>query len=642
MRNQIVAALAAFLLCSTAASAQTTDELSKQIEALKNKEAAKDAEISALRSKIKSLEAQAQAPRTPVATRPPLSAITRGVPGSKAYALTPVSSWEGFYFGTGFSRNRSRIDQGTSTTVGSTTAPAPATVTDTHSLERVDFNSAGFISLGYMWQFNKFVLGLEGDYTFSQNVEVGRQYVGLAGGTCGVPFTGSFTCSGTQPHATFDTIGHLRALVGYEINPRVLGFLSAGIAIGKAEGSVHTGILTAQSPAMPMAISADSTSQNKLMLGGSVGGGFEVKLTNNFSTRFEYLHDWYSGPRTTGSTVTQVFTTLTTTQTVPSQKIKITNDAVRAALIYRFDPDGTPRSAIGELWAEMNSPAVRDPDTWGGFYVGGGLSQSNYSVSQNGGITFSIDDSTTPGVDVQGRSGWTRSAGLWSGHVLAGYRYQWGRFLIGFEGDWNFNSRASMGGNEKSPGQFGSAGAVQECYLQFQPSIVCLGLGPAQGPHFANKGHLRFTGGYVITPDLMGFLAAGWAWGDAGGAISAGAAGIVSVPPSAPLVGAATVTRVMPTERIQGVSFGGGFEMKATPQVSVRAEYYHDSYTWKHLPVGGAGFGGTIGTITTNSFAAAASKHDITNDTYRLSMIYRFWNPQSSGSPGFLSSIFRQ
>jgi opacity protein-like surface antigen len=635
MRKQIFAAAAAVLLCSTAAIAGSPEGLEGQIEALKQKEAAKDAEISALRKKIKSLETQAAASHSPVAGTKPAAISTSG---SKSFALSPVSSWEGFYFGVGFSRNRSKIDQGTATT---TADDGGVPVVDTHSLARTDFNNAGFLSLGYMWQFNKFLLGVEGDYTFSQNVEVGKQYVGFAGGTCGVSFVGNFTCSGTQPHATFDTIGHLRALAGYEINPRLMGFLSAGIAVGKAQGDVHTGILNVNAGTVA-GISGDSTSENKLMLGATLGGGFEMKLTNNFSGRIEYLHDFYNdGPRTSGSNVTLTQGTLTVNQFVPGEKIKVSNDAIRAALIYRFDPDTTTRSAMGDVWAQINAPAVRDPDTWGGFYVGGGLNQNNYSISQKDGITLTIDDSNTPGTDVTANGGWTRGAGLWAGHLLGGYRYQWGRFLVGIEGDWDLRSRSSFTGNEKSPGAFGGNGAVQDCYLQFQPNIVCIGLGPGPtGPHFTSKGHLRFTSGFVITPDLMAFLSGGWAWGEAGGIISGSAAGFVSVPPGGPLVGAATVTRNLPNQRIQGYTLGGGFEMKATSNISIRGEYYHDAYDWKHLPIGGAGFGGTLNNITVNGFAAAAAKHDITNDTYRVSLIYRFWNPQSSDSRSFLSPIF--
>lgn len=88
------------------------------------------------------------------------------------------------------------------------------------------------------------------------------------------------------------------------------------------------------------------------------------------------------------------------------------------------------------------------------------------------------------------------------------------------------------------------------------------------------------------------------------------AAGAVASSPSAPLVGAATVTRnnadadLVTWEAQTGVQFEFPLEMfPATAFFRVGAEY--QDWDINGPPTGGAGFGGTIGTLTTNSFSAA-------------------------------------
>jgi hypothetical protein len=88
------------------------------------------------------------------------------------------------------------------------------------------------------------------------------------------------------------------------------------------------------------------------------------------------------------------------------------------------------------------------------------------------------------------------------------------------------------------------------------------------------------------------------------------AAGTVASSPSAPLVGAATVTRnnadadLVTWEAQTGVQFEFPLAMfPATAFFRVGAEY--QDWDINGPPTGGAGFGGTIGTLTTNSFSSA-------------------------------------
>jgi hypothetical protein len=87
------------------------------------------------------------------------------------------------------------------------------------------------------------------------------------------------------------------------------------------------------------------------------------------------------------------------------------------------------------------------------------------------------------------------------------------------------------------------------------------------------------------------------------------AAGSVASSPSAPLVGAATVTRndADATGKLDTLEYGLQYDFSPGARTSsfVSVTYTDTSLKIRGLPTGGAGFGGTIGTLTTNSFAQA-------------------------------------
>lgn len=87
-------------------------------------------------------------------------------------------------------------------------------------------------------------------------------------------------------------------------------------------------------------------------------------------------------------------------------------------------------------------------------------------------------------------------------------------------------------------------------------------------------------------------------------------AGAVASSPSAPLVGAATVRREDADAELYIGEFQLGVEweyrLKCLPAyVFLRTSYEYQDWNIMGKPTGGAGFGGTIGELTTNSFASA-------------------------------------
>lgn len=89
-------------------------------------------------------------------------------PPSVSVAPNPLS-WGGFYFGAGWGREKKSLDQGTAyqTLVpGGPGQPSNEPV----SLATTNYLNRGHILGGYLWQYERFLLGAEGDYSFGDRV----------------------------------------------------------------------------------------------------------------------------------------------------------------------------------------------------------------------------------------------------------------------------------------------------------------------------------------------------------------------------------------------------------------------------------------------------------------------------------------
>ncbi len=91
-------------------------------------------------------------------------------------------------------------------------------------------------------------------------------------------------------------------------------------------------------------------------------------------------------------------------------------------------------------------------------------------------------------------------------------------------------------------------------------------------------------------------------------------AGTVASSPSAPLVGAATVTRndAKATGKREDLELGLQYDFTRSSRINsfVRVSWTQSDLKISGRRTGGAGFGGTIGTLTTNSFATAGMSVD--------------------------------
>lgn len=547
-------------------------------------------------------------------------------PPAPAVPVPNPMSWGGLYVGAGYGREKKSLDQGTAYQALTPVFLGPPS-NEPVSLATTNYLNRGHVLGGYLWQYERFLLGAEGDYSFGDRVPVSIPF-GAEPGSCGVGTTGNYICGRPTAFGSVETRGHVRGVAGLALTPSFMAFVSGGVAFGRSDSiGSHVGFALASSPNQPALVSGNSLAPDKSLVGTSIGGGIQVKASENLIARLEYLKDTYDDVVTSGAAVQANVGGNVVTMTSPSEKVKVTNETIRASLIYRFDPNVSPSTSAAINWRSFSTDPALYANTWAGFYVGGGITQNNYTVSQESGMTLTIDDITTPGLEVSRREGFARKMDRTGDHLLIGYRAQLHRFWLGVEGDFEYNSLSSLVSG-KSPGQFGSAaGGNMTCYV-FATATDCIGLAMAGSLSVETKNHLRLMAGFVITPQLSGFFSIGKSYGVVSGSIGASSGGFVIAPPSAPLVGAATVARNFSPETLIGNTIGGGFEFKATDDLSIRGEYLRDTYSWSHAPIGGAGFGGTIGNVTTNGFAAAASKHEIVNEAYRVSLVYRFLNPQ--------------
>ena len=151
--------------------------------------------------------------------------------------------------------------------------------------------------VGYNYQFNQYVFGVEGD--------IGAGSVSGSSNACGTP---SHTC-GTRISALADVRGRL----GYAI-----GNFLPYVAGGAAFANLHA------------YDSLFGTSGGAWRAGYTIGGGIEYKFTPQLSIRVEYLHSQFSSE--------------TLFQVVPGvpERVGATNEIIRVGLSYYLTPPLAP------------------------------------------------------------------------------------------------------------------------------------------------------------------------------------------------------------------------------------------------------------------------------------------------------------
>jgi len=321
---------------------------------------------------------------------------------AKAPAMAVASSWAGFYLGAhagyGWGENNFAQIANLAPLVNTTGINLKGGVYGGHA--------------GYNWQFDRAVAGFELDLSGT----------GMSGSTqvsFAVPPV-------TDNHSFIDKVAYLgsaRARLGWLPLDNVLIYGTAGLGWERLD---RTSIDNETSPAGSTTLQNTTSADH---FGWVAGAGAEVMLNGtNWIGRLEYLHYDFSTVELSGSVSVP---TGSGTRGAGNHHL----DILRAGVSYKF---GEPAAPPPVRYAK--APAVAPLSGWAGFYLGvhGGYGWKDNDFTQ---IIVSATATQTGGIKSKG---W-----LAGGH--AGYNWQYGRIVTGFEADFSASDLRGSSASVVSP-----------------------------------------------------------------------------------------------------------------------------------------------------------------------------------------------
>jgi outer membrane immunogenic protein len=244
----------------------------------------------------------------------PATAADLAVKAPVYKAPPPVAfySWTGFYIGAnvGYGWGKTNDDVSYLPDPGSFGA---APFSSSASLKGV----LGGVQLGYNWQFQQVVFGLEADID-AAGIK-GDPYTQPLANNAGVPNPTWFQSA----HQEVDWLGTVRARLGFTPVDRALFYVTGGLAYGQVKTNSHT----AFDPNPPTQY---FESNSVWKAGWTVGAGVEWAVFDNWTAKAEYLH-YDLGSQD-----------LVANPAAPNGPFAVTNhwttrgDLVRVGLNYRF------------------------------------------------------------------------------------------------------------------------------------------------------------------------------------------------------------------------------------------------------------------------------------------------------------------
>lgn len=236
------------------------------------------------------------------------------------YAPVAVYNWSGFYAGVNAGAAFGRASTQTSTTVGTyfaaTSIPAIAAAGDQSA------NNTGFtggVQIGYNWQINSAVIGLEADFGY-----MGLRASSSAGAVYPCCAPTAFTVSSSTKT---DWLMTLRPRVGIANNNWLL-YVTGGLAVAQVKADFTF--------ADTFALAAESASISKTKAGWALGGGVEYAMAGPWSLKAEYLHVDLGSVSTTSNNMTLTAAAIPSPGSTWSHSVKVTDDIVRVGLNYKF------------------------------------------------------------------------------------------------------------------------------------------------------------------------------------------------------------------------------------------------------------------------------------------------------------------
>ena len=141
---------------------------------------------------------------------------------------------------------------------------------------------SGFVGggqIGYNWQIDRAVVGLETDIAYS----------GMKSDSTLSTFAFPFPPMTTTQTNKVTWLGTARARLGWLWTPSVLAYASGGLAYGGVKASTNVNVDVAGScPTANVLCATGSLSETRL--GWSAGGGIEALIASNWTARIDYLY----------------------------------------------------------------------------------------------------------------------------------------------------------------------------------------------------------------------------------------------------------------------------------------------------------------------------------------------------------------
>lgn len=194
----------------------------------------------------------------------------------------PLLTWNGFYVG--LNAGYTFSDSNNIAVVTSPLLPSAGIVTWAAGANAaLPIKSDGFIGggqIGYNYQFNSFVAGLEADI---QGVAASGNSATTA---TAVPFRANTFFSTIAGTKSIDYLGTVRGRLGFLVTPTLLVYGTGGLAYG----GVQTSATIFQFSALNGAFGAGAGSFSDTRVGWAVGGGAEWLFAPNWSAKVEYLY----------------------------------------------------------------------------------------------------------------------------------------------------------------------------------------------------------------------------------------------------------------------------------------------------------------------------------------------------------------
>ena len=242
---------------------------------------------------------------------------------ARPYTKAPVPAavvynWTGFYIGgnIGYSWGRSRDT--------STLTNGAGTVLFT-SIDRSSLNGVvGGVQIGYNWQMQNWVWGLEAD--IQGTGERGSRAFTCPTGVCTPPFGVIAVFPGPAVPVAVDQklewFGTVRGRAGVLVSPQVLLYATGGLAYGEVKTSETIGLAA-----------LTGFSNKDVKVGYTVGAGIEGMIAANWTAKLEYLY--VDLGRVSGSFLTPI-AALGGGFLSSNYSSRITDNVLRVGVNYKF------------------------------------------------------------------------------------------------------------------------------------------------------------------------------------------------------------------------------------------------------------------------------------------------------------------